>query len=77
MTGSANSVQLHRVVITGTGAVSPAGYGVDVLWQKLMAGVCCIGELDEALQQETGITAGGSVPGYDPLDFFSKKEMRP
>ena len=50
MTGSANSVQLHRVVITGTGAVSPAGYGVDVLWQKLMAGVCCIGEIDEALQ---------------------------
>ena len=76
MTGSANSVQLHRVVITGTGAVSPAGYGVDALWQKLMAGVCCIGELDEALQQETGITAGGSVPGYDPLDFFSKKETR-
>lgn len=76
MTESANTVQLHRVVITGTGAVSPAGYGVDVLWQKLMAGVCCIGEIDAGLQQETGITAGGSVPGYDPLDFFSKKETR-
>lgn len=76
MTETMKTVQLHRVVITGTGAISPAGLGVDALWTKLMAGECCLSRIDEALHEETGITAGGSIPGYDPLDFFAKKETR-
>ena len=33
----------HRVVITGMGAVSPAGVGVQALWDAVMGRACCIG----------------------------------
>ncbi|HEX2939359.1 MAG TPA: beta-ketoacyl synthase N-terminal-like domain-containing protein, partial [Ruminiclostridium sp.] len=29
---------MHRVVVTGVGAVSPFGAGVDVLWKSLLKG---------------------------------------
>ena len=29
---------VHRVVITGMGALSPAGRGVEVMWDTLMQG---------------------------------------
>ena len=32
----------HRVVITGMGAVSPAGVGVQALWDAVMGRACCI-----------------------------------
>ncbi len=36
----------HRVVITGMGAVSPAGVGVEALWDAVMGRACCIGPVD-------------------------------
>lgn len=68
---------LHRVVITGMGAISPAGVGVEALWNKVMAGVCCISSLPQELAEDTGISVGGQIPGYDPLKMgFTKKETR-
>ena len=32
----------HRVVITGVGAVTPAGVGAEALWETLMERGCCI-----------------------------------
>ena len=37
----------NRVVITGMGAISPAGFGVDVLWSKVASGECCFTLLPE------------------------------
>ena len=34
--------EFKRVVITGMGAVSPAGFGVEALWSKVAAGECCL-----------------------------------
>ena len=31
----------QRVVITGMGAVTPAGVGVDALWDAVMGKQCC------------------------------------
>ena len=36
----------HRVVITGTGAVSPAGIGTEALMEAVMEGGCCIGTIE-------------------------------
>ena len=75
--GVNNTLQLHRVVITGMGAVSPAGFGADALWDKLMAGESCIRKLPDYYQEAMGLTAGGYLPDYDPLEHgFTKKESR-
>lgn len=67
---------LRRVVVTGMGAISPAGIGVDALWQKVLGGQCCITALPEDLSAATGISVAGRIPGYEPLDHFTKKESR-
>lgn len=72
-----NQVLLHRVVITGTGIVSPAGVGVQALWDKLVAGESCITSLPEETIEKFGISVVGRIPNYDPLELgFTKKESR-
>ena len=71
------TVELNRVVITGMGAISPAGFGVQTLWDKLMAGEGCISELPEEEKERFGISVAGRIPGYDAMEAgFSKKESR-
>ena len=71
------TVELNRVVITGMGAISPAGFGVKTLWDKLMAGTGCISELPEEEKERFGISVAGRIVGYDPLEAgFTKKESR-
>lgn len=73
----ANSVTPRRVVITGTGAISPAGVGVEALWDALMAGKSCISRLPQEMAEAYGVSVAGVIPGYDPLELgFSKKDAR-
>ena len=77
MSSTVSSVPLHRVVITGLGAVSPAGLGVDVLWEKVCKGEHCFSLLPEKVRETLGINVAGIIPDYDPLEFgFTKKESR-
>ncbi len=70
-------VSLRRVVITGTGILSPAGVGVQALWSKLLAGKGCITSLPEEKREQFGISVAGCIPNYDPLELgFTKKETR-
>ena len=48
---------VHRVVITGMGALSPAGRGVEVMWDTLMQGRSCIRALEPEEQERFGMTA--------------------
>lgn len=67
----------RRVVITGVGAISPAGLGVNALWEKLMEGECCLTSLSEEDREAFGVSVVGRIPGYDPLaQGFTKKEAR-
>lgn len=67
----------RRVVITGVGAISPAGLGVSALWEKLMEGECCLTSLSEEDREAFGVSVVGRIPGYDPLaQGFTKKEAR-
>ena len=42
----------NRVVITGMGAISPAGFGVDALWSKVASGECCFTLLPEEKREQ-------------------------
>lgn len=71
------TVPLRRVVITGTGILSPAGVGVQALWDRLKEGKGCITTLPDEMINEFGISVVGRIPDYDPLQLgFTKKEAR-
>ncbi len=59
-------MHLQRVVITGMGAVSPFGCGVNKLWNSLLEGHSGIGLIDE-LDGISGLRPriGGKVPNHD------------
>ena len=71
------TMPVHRVVITGMGAISPAGRGVETFWDAVLNGKSCIRPLTEEEQERFGIVAAARVPDYDPIEAgFTKKESR-
>ena len=74
---------MKRVVITGMGLLSPLGCGVDVTWERLIAGRSGIGAIQSfdvsdlpakiAAQVPRGETADG---GFNADDWVSPKEQR-
>ncbi len=67
----------HRVVITGMGAVSPAGVGVDALWDAIMAKECRIGPIERFDTADYEVHNAAEVRGFDATQHgLSKKEAR-
>ncbi len=67
----------HRVVITGMGAVSPAGVGVDALMEAVMGKQCCIAPIQRFDTSEYEVHNAGEVRDFDALAHgLSKKEAR-
>ena len=70
-------IEGHRVVITGMGAISPAGIGVEALWDAVMEGRCCIGPIERFDTTGYEVRIGGEVRGFDPTEHgMTKKEAR-
>jgi len=73
-----------RIVVTGTGMVSPLGCGSQAVWSRLLAGDSGIRVLPAALGEGTGCSVGGRVPdveddpqaGFDPLRVIPAKELK-
>ena len=67
----------HRVVITGVGAVTPAGVGVDALWSTLMERGCCIGPIERFDTEDYEVRIAAEVRDFDGVEHgLSKKEAR-
>lgn len=67
----------NRVVITGMGAVSPAGIGVDALMDALTGKRCCIQPIERFDTSEYEVHIAGEVRGFDATEHgLSKKEAR-
>ncbi len=65
----------HRVVITGMGAVSPAGIGVDALWNAIINKRCCIAPIERFDTEDFDVKIGGEVRNFDPCEHgLTKKE---
>ncbi len=65
-----------RVFVTGMGAVTPLGTGVDRLWQRLVAGESGIAPVELFDAAQFPCTIGGEVSGFDPQDFMERKAAR-
>lgn len=67
----------HRVVITGMGAVSPAGIGVDALMDAVMGKQCCIGPIERFDTTDYEVHNAGEMRAFDATEHgLSKKEAR-
>ena len=67
----------HRVVITGMGAVSPAGVGVQALWDAVMGRACCIGPVTRFDTADYDVHIAAEVRDFDAAEHgITKKEAR-
>ena len=67
----------HRVAITGTGALSPAGVGVDALMDAVNEGRSCIAPIARFGTEGYPATLAAEIPSFDPVACgLSKKEAR-
>ncbi|WP_442757995.1 MULTISPECIES: beta-ketoacyl-ACP synthase II [unclassified Pseudomonas] len=79
-----HNVIQKRIVVTGTGVVSPLGCGVKEVWRRLLAGQSGIRALAGDVVEGTGVSVGGSVPtlaedavaGYQPERVIHAKERK-
>ncbi|MFJ9586358.1 beta-ketoacyl-[acyl-carrier-protein] synthase family protein [Streptomyces acidicola] len=65
----------RRVVVTGLGAVTPLGVGVDDLWAGLLEGRCGIRELDGEEFAGLPVRIAGTVP-VDPAALLPRPQAR-
>jgi len=70
------SIDLRRVVVTGIGIVSPAGLNLKQNWDNIRNGRSCIGRITRFDASEYYSQIAGEIPGYDPLAYFDRKELR-
>ena len=60
----------RRIVITGVGAVTPIGIGIENLWKACVSGQSGVGEISlfDASRYETKIAA--EAKNFNPSDFM-------
>ncbi|BBG68826.1 3-oxoacyl-[acyl-carrier-protein] synthase 2 [Serratia marcescens] len=74
----------RRIVITGMGAVSPLGCGVETIWQRLLKGESGIRALPDEIVADLPIKVGGQVPalaqdaeaGFNPDASVAPKDQK-
>lgn len=67
----------RRVVVTGMGAISAYGVGVDTLWEGLSSGKSAIREITSLENIEKyPVRIAGEVKDFNPEDYLDKKEAK-
>jgi 3-oxoacyl-[acyl-carrier-protein] synthase II len=66
----------RRVVITGIGLVTPLGVGTQKNWEALLRGESGVVPITRFDVSRYSTRIAGQVPGFDPLFFIDKKEVR-
>lgn len=67
---------MERVVVTGLGSVSPLGNDVKTLWEGLISGKSGIARTTTFDVSLFDSQISGEVKGFDPLKYFSAKEVK-
>ncbi len=66
----------RRVVVTGVGAVTPLGIGVEAGWQALCQGKSGVSAITSFDASDFRTRIAGEVNGFNPLDFIDRKLAR-
>ncbi len=66
----------RRVVITGTGLITPLGTGTEKNWRALLAGKSGIGPITRFNAESLDARIAGEVKDFSPEEFFERKEAR-
>ena len=66
----------RRVVVTGLGAISPVGIGVEENWLNVVAGRSGIGRVTFFDTTDFPAQIAGEIKGFDATHFISEKEVR-
>src|ERR1700690_4201056 len=67
---------VHRVVVTGLGAISPLGCGVDANWQALLAGRSGVGPITAFDAAQFPVRIAGEVRDFNPADYLERKDIK-
>jgi len=65
-----------NIVMTGMGAVTPLGVGVDTYWSNMIAGRSGIRHITRFDASDLPVTFAGEVPDFQPEDFMTRKQAR-
>jgi 3-oxoacyl-[acyl-carrier-protein] synthase II len=68
--------QRPRVVITGIGAVTPVGIGVDDFWAGITSGRNGVRGITQFPTEDLAVKVAGEVDGFDPATYLDTKEAR-
>jgi 3-oxoacyl-[acyl-carrier-protein] synthase II len=66
----------RRVVVTGMGAVTPLGVGVEASWQALCQGKSGVATVTAFDASDFRTRVAGEVKGFNPHDFIDRKLVR-
>ena len=66
---------MHRVVITGMGAVTPLGHDAGATWAALCEGRSAIGPITALPRESLRFGIAAEVRGFDPLAHFDEKKL--
>ena len=68
-----NGEKRERIVITGMGAVTPVGIGVEEYWKGLTGGCCGIDRISRMDTEDLAVRIAGEVRGFRPEDYLPGK----
>lgn len=66
----------RRIVVTGMGAVTPLGIGVEATWEGLRSGRSGISKISHFDASDFSSQIAGEVNGFDPADWLEPREVR-
>jgi 3-oxoacyl-[acyl-carrier-protein] synthase II len=66
----------RRVVVTGMGAVTPLGVGVDSFWKGCVEGRSGVGPITQFDASALPCRIAGEARDFSPRDYFSEKESK-
>ena len=67
---------MKKIVITGMGAVTPIGIGVDEYWKNLTEGKSGIDTIKSFDPSELAVQFAGEIKDFNPTDFLEKDLVR-
>jgi 3-oxoacyl-[acyl-carrier-protein] synthase II len=68
--------KMKKIVITGMGAITPIGIGVDEYWKNLLAGKSGIERISSFDPSELAVQIAGEVKNLNPSDYIPKQILR-